>query len=79
MPYALNNRVQEIGRIILYFGCRSPEEDCLDAGEWKELQDQLQQANKQGLFGTHYAFSRSPGTEKTYVQDLILEHREEFV
>jgi sulfite reductase alpha subunit-like flavoprotein len=43
------------------------------------LQDQLQQADKQGLFEIHYAFSRSPGTEKTYVQDLILEHRDEFL
>lgn len=50
--------------MILYFGCRYVE-------EWKELQDQLQQADKQGLFEIHYAFSRSPGTEKTYVQDLI--------
>lgn len=45
MPYALNDRVQEIGFMILYFGCRSPEEDCLDAGELKELQDRLQQAD----------------------------------
>jgi NADPH-ferrihemoprotein reductase len=78
--YALNHKEQEIGRMILYFGCRSPDEDCLYAEEWKELQTQLQHAGKQGLFEIQYAFSRSPKTEKkTYVQDLILEHYDEFL
>lgn len=77
---ALNNRDQEIGRMALYFGCRSADEDCLYAEEWKELQDQLQKAGKRDLFELYYAFSRPSTMEKKrYVQDLVLEHRDEFL
>lgn len=76
----MSKSIQEIGRMILYFGWLSPEEDCLYAEEWKELQSQLEKADKQGLFEIQYAFSRFAKMEKkTYVQDLILEHRDEFV
>ncbi len=53
-----------LGEAHLYFGCRHPEEDFL-------YENELKQAEQEGLIKLHTAFSRRKAGEKTYVQDLM--------
>ncbi|UOQ46876.1 bifunctional cytochrome P450/NADPH--P450 reductase [Gracilibacillus caseinilyticus] len=52
-----------LGETHLYFGCRN-ENDFI-------YQDEIKQYEKNGELMLHTAFSRVPGTQKTYVQDLM--------
>ena len=54
-----------IGRQLLFFGCRNPDQDYIYR---KELEDYEESGLLQGLF---VAFSRQPGTPKCYVQDSL--------
>ncbi|KAK5233195.1 NADPH-cytochrome P450 reductase [Exophiala xenobiotica] len=56
------------GRMILVFGCRSPQEDFLYAEEWERYVDS-------GIFQIHCAFSRH-GPQKVYVQDKLWSERD---
>ncbi|KAK8200730.1 hypothetical protein M8818_006045 [Zalaria obscura] len=60
-----------VGRMMLFFGCRSPEEDYI-------YQDELQNAQRQSLGDETLqivtAFSRVKGRQKLYVQDRVEEH-----
>ncbi|KAL4869997.1 hypothetical protein BDV12DRAFT_208077 [Aspergillus spectabilis] len=57
-----------VGPMIIFFGCRSPEEDFIYKSELEEMKS---------AFGDTLtivtAFSRYPGEERKYVQDKILE------
>lgn len=62
-----------IGRMLLFYGCRRPDEDFI-------FQEELEQAVKtlDGALEVITAFSRSEGKEKkVYVQDRIAERMEE--
>jgi cytochrome P450/NADPH-cytochrome P450 reductase len=57
-----------LGPSMLFFGCRSPEQDYLYAEELKDLAEH-------GITELHVAFSRA-GTDKTYVQHLIAQQKD---
>lgn len=65
---------REVGKALLFFGCRSPEEDFLysdsDLGEWIKL----------GVVDVRPAFSRSSSDSEgcKYVQDRIWHDREDI-
>jgi NADPH-ferrihemoprotein reductase len=59
------------GDILLYFGCRAPDIDYLYSDEWQEYAKELD-----GKFKVYTAFSRVPGKDKVYVQQLLSGHRE---
>jgi cytochrome P450/NADPH-cytochrome P450 reductase len=61
---ALRRQGRALGPAMLFFGCRRPDEDFLYAGE-------LQGYAADDLVDLHVAFSRPPGGERTYVQDLM--------
>ncbi|KAL6409712.1 hypothetical protein AUP68_06101 [Ilyonectria robusta] len=55
-----------VGRMILFFGCRSPDEDYLYSKELAEASAALG-----GLLEIVPAFSRADGAPKAYVQDRV--------
>jgi cytochrome P450/NADPH-cytochrome P450 reductase len=61
---------QNIGKALLFFGCRHPEQDFLYEQELKAFAEQ-------GITTLYVAFSRLAGQPKTYVQDQIRAHKEE--
>ncbi|KAI5779822.1 NADPH-cytochrome P450 reductase [Geopyxis carbonaria] len=65
-------RLQELGRpvgpILLFFGCRNPNEDLIYADEWADFKTAL--GDK---FEMVTAFSRVAGEKKVYVQDRVRE------
>ncbi|KAL4952874.1 hypothetical protein BDW69DRAFT_200512 [Aspergillus filifer] len=65
---------RDIGPMILFFGCRRPDEDFIYKSELEEMK---------AAFGDNLtlvtAFSRDPGSKRAYVQDAILEHKEALV
>ncbi|KIW50639.1 hypothetical protein PV05_09429 [Exophiala xenobiotica] len=63
-----------IGRMILFFGCRHPDNDLLYKEELQQLQAAL--ADKLDIV---YAFSRVEGAKKTYVQDRVDERTDSLV
>jgi NADPH-ferrihemoprotein reductase len=69
------NALDNWGQMLLYYGCRSENEDFLYSDEWPTYLDQLR-----GKFSMRSAFSRSgprkPDGSKIYVQDLLWEDRE---
>jgi cytochrome P450 / NADPH-cytochrome P450 reductase len=65
---ALKAQGKEVGKSLLYFGCRDPEQDFI-------YEDELEAFAKQGVTELSVAFSRLNG-KKTYVQDKIKEDRE---
>lgn len=64
---ALREGGERLGRALLFFGCRHPEQDYLYA-------DELKAAAARGLIDLHVAFSRY-NEERVYVQDLIRRER----
>lgn len=55
----------QIGRTILFFGCRNPDQDYI-------YKTELEEYKKTGLLQELFvAFSRVPGQPKCYVQDLL--------
>ena len=61
---------REVGPMLLFFGCRDPEEDFLYKSEIEDLQNGV----LKGQLSVVTAFSRVPGQPKTYVQDRIEEY-----
>jgi cytochrome P450/NADPH-cytochrome P450 reductase len=59
-----------VGPSLLFFGCRHPEQDFIYA-------DELRGFEAAGVTRAYTAFSRLPGTRKCYVQDRLLEARDE--
>ncbi|KAF1944367.1 NADPH-cytochrome P450 reductase [Clathrospora elynae] len=62
---------QNVGKTILFFGCRKQSEDFIYADEWKQYQEAM--GDK---FEMHTAFSRD-GPKKIYVQNKLEEAGEE--
>jgi cytochrome P450/NADPH-cytochrome P450 reductase len=60
---ALRAQGKTLGKALLFFGCRRPDEDFI-------YRDELQAFADEGLVDLNVAFSRLP-EQKTYVQDLI--------
>lgn len=60
---------QEIGRVLLVFGCRNPDQDYL----YKEEIENLQNGPLKGKLEVITAFSRVVGQPKCYVQDRLAE------
>ncbi|KAF5657788.1 nadph-ferrihemo reductase [Fusarium heterosporum] len=61
-----------IGKMILFFGCRSPDQDYLYKEELAEIAKELE-----GSLEIVTAFSRADGQPKKYVQDKVEERKEE--
>lgn len=62
---------REVGEVMLFFGCRRPEEDYI----YREELEQLENEGLKGKLRVITAFSRTG--DKTYVQDKIVEYRED--
>lgn len=62
---------RNIGRTILFYGCRDSAQDYLYREEWEYLKQEDRLGN--GKFDIYTAFSREPGRPRQYVQDLIME------
>ncbi|KFM99284.1 cytochrome P450 [Bacillus clarus] len=69
---AMKANGQSLGEAHLYFGCRSLEEDYL-------YQEELEQAQEEGIVTLHTAFSRMKDQPKTYVQHLIKQDSEKLI
>ncbi|KAI9927380.1 hypothetical protein ASPWEDRAFT_116905 [Aspergillus wentii DTO 134E9] len=65
---------KEIGQMVLFFGCRNPEEDFIYRDELEELQNALGDRLR-----VVTAFSRKQGTPRQYVQDRIVEFGQDIV
>jgi cytochrome P450/NADPH-cytochrome P450 reductase len=63
-------RGKKIGKSILFFGCRHPDKDYL-------YQQELEGFEQAGVTKLYTAFSRLDPQKKVYVQDSILEHKDE--
>ncbi|KAF2154550.1 riboflavin synthase domain-like protein [Myriangium duriaei CBS 260.36] len=63
---------REVGKMVLFFGCRKPDEDYIYREELEEAQRQL----PEGGLEVVTAFSRARDGEKVYVQDRIAEQGE---
>ncbi|KAF5547984.1 NADPH-ferrihemo reductase [Fusarium mexicanum] len=61
-----------IGKMILFFGCRAPDQDYLYRDELAEVAKELQ-----GSFEIVTAFSRANGQPKKYVQDKVEERNKD--
>ncbi|CEI60576.1 NADPH--cytochrome P450 reductase [Fusarium venenatum] len=59
-----------IGKMLLFFGCRSPDQDYLYRDELAEVTQKLQ-----GCLEVVNAFSRAEGEPKKYVQDRVEERK----
>jgi cytochrome P450/NADPH-cytochrome P450 reductase len=60
-----------IGRSVLFFGCRHPRQDFIYAHEMNAFESA-------GVTELHVAFSRNPEERKVYVQDQIIEHKDQL-
>lgn len=61
---------RDVGNMLLFFGCRRPDEDFIYKAELEEMQ---------AAFGSQLkiitAFSRDPSSERKYVQDCVVERK----
>lgn len=62
---------QNVGKTVLFFGCRRKDEDFIYQNEWKQYQEALGDN-----FVFHVAFSRD-GPKKVYVQHKLKENADE--
>lgn len=69
---ALAKAGQNVGKTVLFFGCRRSDEDYLYQHEWKEYKEALGEN-----FTLHVAFSRE-GPKKVYVQHKMEEYAKEI-
>ncbi|MBS2969526.1 cytochrome P450 [Metabacillus sp. KIGAM252] len=69
---ALQDQGCKLGEAHLYFGCRNSKLDFL-------YEQELKEAEKDGLVFLHTAFSREESSAQTYVQHLIKEHASELL
>ncbi len=67
---ALKRQGQAIGASLLFFGCRHPQQDFIYESELRDFEEQ-------GVTRLFTACSRAEGQPKTYVQNQILENKEE--
>ncbi|KAK5064241.1 hypothetical protein LTR84_000074 [Exophiala bonariae] len=65
---------RNVGRTVLFYGCRKKDEDFLYKDEWESHSSSF----KKGQFSIHTALSREDHTKKVYVQDLIQDHADEL-
>lgn len=63
---------QNVGKTVLFFGCRRKDEDFIYQDEWKQYQEALGDN-----FVFHVAFSRD-GPKKVYVQHKLQEYADEL-
>lgn len=63
---------ESLGEAHLYFGCRSLEEDYL-------YQEELEQAQSEGIVTLHTSFSRMKEQPKSYVQHLMRQDAEKLI
>ncbi|KAF4440933.1 NADPH-ferrihemoprotein reductase [Fusarium austroafricanum] len=70
---ALKKQGKNVGKNLLFFGCRRRDEDYLYESEWKDCKNILGDA-----FDIHIAFSRET-KQKVYVQHMIKTHAKEVV
>ncbi|MBL8189846.1 MAG: cytochrome P450, partial [Acidobacteria bacterium] len=68
---ALKAAGKTIGRSLLFFGCRHPQQDFL-------YQDELSQFVEAGVTELSCAFSRVEGQKKCYVQDEVYARRDDI-
>ncbi|KAL4916915.1 hypothetical protein BDW62DRAFT_218391 [Aspergillus aurantiobrunneus] len=65
---------RDVGNMLLFFGCRRPDEDFIYKAELEDMQ---------AAFGAQLkivtAFSRDPGSEKKYVQDCVVEYKSDVL
>jgi len=61
---------KKLGKSILFFGCRHPDKDYL-------YQQELESFEQAGVTKLYTAFSRLDPQKKVYIQDSILEHKDE--
>ncbi|KAG8773052.1 hypothetical protein FRC12_002757 [Ceratobasidium sp. 428] len=63
---------RQVGKCVLYFGCRNPDEDYLYSSE------ELKEWSKQGVLELHPTFSRAPERSHghKYIQDRIWAERD---
>jgi cytochrome P450 / NADPH-cytochrome P450 reductase len=66
---ALRANGAELGKAILFFGCRHPEQDFL-------YEDELREFERNGIVELSTSFSRVTGQPKCYVQGEIYERRD---
>lgn len=74
----LHNMGKPVGRMLLFFGCRKPEEDFIYKNELLQTQKGLDNG-KENLFKIMTAFSREQNGQKTYVQQRVKEYGAEIV
>ena len=65
---------KQVGRTMLFYGCRSQQEDFLYKEEWQLAAEKL----TPDVFSMHVALSRQQGVPKSYVQDLFTTHADEL-
>jgi NADPH-ferrihemoprotein reductase len=66
----LKSMDRAVGPMLLFFGCRDPEEDFLYKSEIEDMQNGV----LKDQLSVITAFSRVPGQPKTYVQDRVEEY-----
>src|SRR5215471_484006 len=67
---ALKARGAAIGPALLFFGCRDPQQDFI-------YEDELRAWADRGITRIYPCFSRLAGQKKTYVQDQVVEAKDE--
>jgi cytochrome P450/NADPH-cytochrome P450 reductase len=67
----LQTNGKQLGKAMLFFGCRNPDQDFL-------YQDELEAFEAQGVVKLYTAFSRVEGQAKCYVQDKIKQHSDDI-
>jgi cytochrome P450/NADPH-cytochrome P450 reductase len=67
---ALKGQGKEVGRALLFFGCRHPQQDFI-------YEDELRSFEELGVTQLATAFSRVEGRQKCYVQNEIYARRDE--
>lgn len=68
---AMMDEGKKLGKAHLYFGCRNHCDYI--------YREELEQYEKEGVVTLHTAFSRTEGTPKTYVQDLLMQNATEMI